>query len=444
MILGTLASFGARAINLLSALISVPLTYRYLGAERYGIWMVLVSFITAMGIADLGIGTGVVKGISEANGKDDRELMREYASSGFVLMLCVGLLIASAGIAAYPHLPWMRIFNVKSPAAATEGARASLVLFGWFAINIPLGVVTRIQTGLQRMYWSQTLNACGSALSLLALLVVIALHGNLAWLVFVTTSGTIVSTIGNGWILFRNEPWLLPSLRAYRNGTAAKIMHLGFLFFVMQVAAVVGFTSDNVVISQVLGVAAVAVYAVPQKLFGFLSQLIIMGAQPIFPAYGEAISRGDFKWVRRAFRNSLAATMGLALTVCPLLAIFAPWIIRILVGKTLHVPIPLLWVLAVWGIVLAAWVPTSILIQGGGNLKIQTTATAIASVVNLALSIYLTRRVGVMGVCLGSIIAQVTIIGPVSFYLIRKLFNDMTDGSIGRESQPASPVLSVE
>jgi hypothetical protein len=49
-----------------------------------------------------------------------------------------------------------------------------------------------------------------------------------------------------------------------------------------------------------------------------------------------------------------------------------------------------------------------------------------------------------MGVCLGSIIAQVTIIGPVSFYLIRKLFNDMTDGSIGRESQPASPVLSVE
>ena len=441
MIWGTLASFGARAINLVSALVSVPLTYRYLGVERYGIWMVLVSFISAMGIADLGIGTGVVRGLSDADGKDDRELMREYASSGFVLMLCIGVLLAVTGIVAYPHIPWTRTFNVKSPAAAREGARAAVILFGWFVLNIPLGVVTKIQTGLQRVYWSQTLNACGSALSLLGLVIVVALHGSLAWLVFVTTFGTVAATIGNAWILFRHEPWLLPSLRAYRNGTAARVLHMGVLYFVMQLATVVGFTSDNIVISQVLGAAAVAVYSVPQKLFGFLSQLIGMGMQPIFPAYGEAISRGDFMWVRRAYRNSLTATLTVSLVVCPLLAILGPWIIRVLVGKTLHVPIPLLWVLATWGVVVAAWVPMSILLKGAGILKIQTTATAIASVANLALSIYLTRRIGVMGVCLGSIITQVLIMFPVSIFLINKLFKSMADGSIRPDNQKSPPVL---
>ena len=53
-----MASVIAKAIALLTGLVSVPLTFRYLGAERYGIWMVLVSIIAAMGFADLGIGNG--------------------------------------------------------------------------------------------------------------------------------------------------------------------------------------------------------------------------------------------------------------------------------------------------------------------------------------------------------------------------------------------------
>ncbi len=206
MILTSLAAFGARGISLLASLISVPLTYRYLGAEQYGIWMVLVSFITAMGVADLGIGNGVMNAISEANGKDDHELMREFATSGFVLMLCISIVLGSAGALAYPHIPWMRVFNVKSAAASREGAKAFLVLFGWFILNIPLGVVTRIQAGLQRAYWSQVLIACGNICSLLGLILVIRLHGSLPWLVFASTFGLIASISVNGVALFRWGP----------------------------------------------------------------------------------------------------------------------------------------------------------------------------------------------------------------------------------------------
>jgi O-antigen/teichoic acid export membrane protein len=61
-----MAAGAARAIGLLTSLISVPLTYRYLGPERYGIWMVLFSFIAAMGFADLGIGNGLMNVVLEA------------------------------------------------------------------------------------------------------------------------------------------------------------------------------------------------------------------------------------------------------------------------------------------------------------------------------------------------------------------------------------------
>jgi O-antigen/teichoic acid export membrane protein len=169
-------------IGLLASLITVPLTFSYLGPERYGLWMVLISIISVMGFADLGIGNGLINAISEAYGKDDEPLAREYLTSALVMMLCIATVLAIAGAAAYPFLPWTRMFNVKSGAVAAEGARALLVLYSWFVISIPLGVVTRAQGGLQKGYLPQIIGAIGSIGTLLALLGVIALHGSVAGL----------------------------------------------------------------------------------------------------------------------------------------------------------------------------------------------------------------------------------------------------------------------
>lgn len=429
MFLSSMATFGARGIGLLASLISVPLTYRYLGAESYGLWMTLVSIITAMGVADLGIGNGVMNAVSEAYGRDDRQLIREYATSGLFLMLAIATVLALLGAATYPHLPWQRVFNVKSPAVATEGARASAVLFAWFLLNIPLNVITRIQGGLQLAYWSQTINGCGNVLSLLGLILVIKFHGSLPWLVFSSTFGLIPASLVNALILFRGMPWLLPTWKAFRWGAAKRILKLGLNFFVLQASTALAFTSDNIVITQVLGAAAVAVYAVPQKLYGFSTQLINIGITPIWPAYGEALVRRDYAWIRRTFRNSMLSTLGLAVPVCTLLALKGEWVLRVIVGKSLHVPNSLFWALAVWGIISAAWIPMAFLLNGTSVLRIRVPVTAISSIVNLFLSIYLTRRFGVIGVCLGSIITQVTIIGPVGIYQIRGLFKEMAYGT---------------
>jgi|HubBroStandDraft_1064217.scaffolds.fasta_scaffold04069_6 O-antigen/teichoic acid export membrane protein len=444
IILSTLAAFGARGIGLVASLISVPLTYRYLGAERYGLWMVLVSFIAAMGVADLGIGNGVMNAISEAHGKDDHELIRKYVTSGFALMLGISTLLAVAGLLAYPHIPWMRFFNVKSPEVAHEGAQAFLVLFGWFVVNIALDVILRIQSGLQRAYWSQTLIACGNLCSLFGIIVAIKLHGSLPWLVFASTFGVVASTMVNGVTLFRWAPWLIPSWRYFSPHAVRKILNLGVLFFVVQCSMVLGFTSQNIVIGQVLGASMVAVYAVPQRLFGFFAQLMNLGLAAIWPAYAEAISRGDYLWVRKAFWKTIQSTLLFAGILCPLLAITGPWIIRVAAGKTLEVPMSLMWVLAAWGIIASVWNPVYVLLNGAGSLKLQAPALAFASIVNLALSIYLARHFGVMGVCLAAIIAQVVIMGPVSVYLIRRIFKGMADGSIRQESPQPPDVLAVE
>jgi len=431
--LTTIAAGIAKAIGLLASLISVPLTYRYLGPERYGIWMVLISIIAAMSFADLGIGNGLINAVSEAYGKDDRRLAQQHVTSALALMLCIAAFLAVAGAVAYPFLPWARLLNVRSAAAAAEGGAAFLVLYASFVVNIPLGVITSAQAGMQKGYTSQIVSACGGILSLGAMVLVILLHASLAWLVFASVFAGIIATLFNGWILFREYPWLLPSWHAYRASSAHKIFKLGMMFFVLQCAVALAFTSDNIVIAQVLGAAAVAVYAVPQKLFGFVSTVVTMGISPLWPAYGEALSRGDVAWVRRVFFGSLWLVLGITIPICSVLALAGPWILRVAVGKSLHAPMALLVVLAVWGVVSSVSTAISILLNGTGTVKALAVVAVFVSTSNLAVSILLTRRLGVIGACLGSIITQLVIAIPASFFIIRNLFRKAESVTVARQ-----------
>jgi len=418
----TVSAGGARAIAVLASLVTVPLTYHYLGAERYGLWMVLISIIGMMSFADLGIGNGLVNAVSEAYGRDDQKKATEYVTSAFVMMVGIALALAALGTIIYPFLPWMRLFNVKSAPVAAEGASAFLILFFSFVVSIPLGVVSRAQAGLQQGYFPQIVGALGSVLTLLALLVVIAVHGSLGWLVFATTIGPTVGILLNARVLFREHPWLFPSRDAYSSSSAKRILKLGLMFFVLQCAFAVSYSSDNIVITQVLGAAAVAAYAVPQKLFSPVSTVVGMAVAPLWPAYGEAIARGDVTWVRRVFRASLMLTLGLTIPICAFLAAAGPYILRTFFGKSLNVPISLLVVLAAWGVVNAVSTVISILLNGAGVLRAQVGIAIIASTINLGLSIFLTRRVGIVGVCAGSLVSQVFITFPFDYLLIRQLF----------------------
>lgn len=80
---------------------SVPLFYRYLGADLYALWFYVITFTGVFGFADLGLGVAVSRFIGVAIGRGDYAAVREYWGTGNLialpLLLAMGLGFAGVG-----------------------------------------------------------------------------------------------------------------------------------------------------------------------------------------------------------------------------------------------------------------------------------------------------------------------------------------------------------
>src|SRR5262249_37589933 len=148
----TVSTVVAKGLSVLTGLISVPITMKYLGAERYGVWMTVSSAVILLVFADLGLGNGVVNAGSPADGSDNRRRAHEVVSNAFFLLAGLAVGIAALFAALFPLVSWHVVFNVTSPAARLELPATVAVVFGCFVISLPLGLVQRVQIGYQEGY----------------------------------------------------------------------------------------------------------------------------------------------------------------------------------------------------------------------------------------------------------------------------------------------------
>jgi O-antigen/teichoic acid export membrane protein len=312
-----ITSLLAKVIVLVTTIVSVPLTFRYLGAERYGLWMTVTSFVLFLGFADFGVGNGLAAGIAEANGKDDPNLAQRQVSCGFYLLVLLAVAICILLAIFFPFIPWGTLYGTRTPLATHEAGPATAILIVCTALSMPLGTVLRVQIGYQQGYRSDLWNAGGNALALAGILLATRFGGGLAFLVAAVAGAPVLVTAINWAVEFlRLRPWLRPRLSLFDTANALRLASVGGLFFLQQCFGLVYYVSDNLVIARTMGAAEVARYAVLQRIFsiGLVTQYFMV---PLWPAIGEALARRDFNWARKVIRRSIALSLGMG-TFCAL------------------------------------------------------------------------------------------------------------------------------
>lgn len=408
VILSAGASALAKAITILTQIISVPLTLNYLGPERYGVWLVISSLTLMLSFADMGLGNGVLNAVAHGHGQNDRTEIRKAIASGYAALTIAGLAILLLFFGAYPWVRWDQLFNVSAGGARLEVGPALAAFVICFSMTIPINLVQKIQTGLQQGFVASLWQCLGSIVSLVALVTVILLHGGLVALVFALVGAPLLAALINSIVFFATIGVdLLPRWSFISLAMARTTMRAGLMFFLIQIVASFAYGSDTLIVAQVSGAAAVAQYAVPERMFAMISMIIQMILVPLWPAYGEAISRGDNEWVARTLWRSVAIAAVAASVLTGLLVVIGPFLLNLWVGSKIQPTIPLLLGLAGWRVVETVSIALATLMNGANLLREQVIISFVSGLLMLALKVALVKTIGVAGIPWAAIIVFV-------------------------------------
>jgi O-antigen/teichoic acid export membrane protein len=337
--------------------------------------------------------------------------------------LIIAAVFAVFFVGLYPFIPWYKIFNVHSAIAGREAGPSIAVFVACFLISLPTGIVQRIQFGYQEGYVSSLWTIGASITGLAGLVWAIHLRAGLPWLIAAIVGTPALALIANGIALFSIRPWLRPRLTNFSWNTSKEILGMGLLFFFLQLAMAVGYQSDNLVIAQVLGANSVSQYAIPLKLFQLIPTILGFFMFSLWPAYGEALARGDIDWIKKTYWRSLRFTAVCAVSCAVILLIVATPIIHTWVGRSITPTILLLVGLTIGSIVNSLIGPVSAFMNGTRVLVFQVVTWSVMAGTNLGISIFLTKRIGLSGVIYGSIVSQILFILIPAFWYIPRFIN---------------------
>ncbi len=413
-----------RGVALLTSLVSLPLTTRYLGPERYGIWVTLSTSVTMLAVLDLGIANSLSNRISQAFARNDDGMAQMYYASAVWMSTAISLLLGVMAFLLWPHLHIPALFHVSDSALARDTSLCVAATLAFFLFGLPLNLSHRVLSGYQETQVVNYFLLVSNLVGLAAILTAIRIHAGLLGLTL-TYSGTLLicNVLLNVWLVMHRRRQIFPWPAAMRGHAMRELLQFGTGFFVLQIAGLIVFNSDNLVITHYMGAANVMAYSVTWKLASLAGVLQTAIFPSLWPAYTEAYASGNYDWVRRTFWLAMKSAMGLTATAMLLLLFFGRMLIHWYIGPAAVPAWPLIAAICGWMLLSTCMDLEACLLAALDAVKLQGALSILAACINLALSIYLVQRIGPLGVVLGTIISYaVTLVGPQTVLVWRKLY----------------------
>jgi O-antigen/teichoic acid export membrane protein len=139
---------GALAM-ILSGLVVAPYIIRKLGADRYGVWALTLSFVEYFWLIDVGVRPAVVKLGAEYRALDNREALNRLINTGVVYSAAIGLIIVM--IVGFNTANIARFFRITEPSFP--------LLIQVVSVSWALGMIANVfSAGLEAFHRFDTIN----------------------------------------------------------------------------------------------------------------------------------------------------------------------------------------------------------------------------------------------------------------------------------------------
>ena len=389
----SIASVLVKIGNVSLSFVLVRITLELLKEEKYGIWTAISSLVTFASFFDIGLGNGLRNRLSEAVAKGDKATGRAYVSTAYLLFACIQAgFLALAAVLVYT-VNWNYILNVR--LSNSYVSLLVLVTLSGFCIKILLDAVSSVLLALQKTALSNLIYFIVN-LGLVLGIGTLALGGynNLLSVSIMTAIVPVAIILGFSLYYYRTQLRdYAPSFKAVDFSTRQKLMNLGLKFFIIQIAGVVIFSTDNVIISKLFGPKAVTEYSVVFRYYNAVSSLFTVIISPFWSAFTEAYAKNDLAWVQSAYRRMKRSWL-LILGTVVIMFMLSGYVYRLWLGDSFKTTWSLNALMAIF-VLIACWNNITVTVLNGfGKVKLQLYTAVAGAIINLPLCVYFGRYLG--------------------------------------------------
>ena len=384
----------------LASFLLMPLLVHRLGDRTYGFWSLALSFIFYYTLLDVGLSSAVSQHISGAIGRNERSECRAIFNAALRIQSIMGAVALLVTVA----LAWSAPLFSHNPADAPLFAKVILIL----GVGTALGFPARVYGGVLESEVRYDVRSWLAFLSLalrtgFIVWVVLADQGLVA-LAWATQLAILPETLLQIWFARRVAPWArIESLGRLSEAVKPLLSYIIYSTLTF-IADLVRFQIDPLVISALIGLAAVTHYRVAGVFTQYYFQVILSSIGMLLPILGRLHGAGNRAGVEDVFY--FGSKLSSCLSVFIWFAIVAwgkAFIIRWMGSAYLDGYLPLV-VLSLAAFLDVCQKPSIDILYATFNNRVHTYLNSAEGIINLVASLLLARPLGILGVALGTLI----------------------------------------
>lgn len=394
-------------VSIVVSFVQLRLILDFLPPNMAGLWLLFITVGAYIAFFDLGLSPTLSREIGFALGAAQSDRHQQTKSIADLLATCsrlfrvLSISVFCLAVLLGGYLVWATVPspNYREVALAwfvfSGGAALNLWASSSFAALYGLGYV-----GTERLIRSVALLA-GLALSVSVLYAGLGIIGlAMAW----TVQGGLARLVARR-VLRHKYPDLLMVRGTASLRLAKAIVGPSLKWAAMGLGAILILQTDNAVIAAVLGPAAIPQYEAVAKIAITAMSLSLLLATATSPHISKAYAEKNMALVTSLLSRSVRLSVAVVASMAAFVAVFGDMIITLWLGDGRFVGFPVLWTLLLMVLLEAHHVSMATATMATGHIVFAKPAL-LAGFLNLVISIILAHYLGLWGVALGTLIAQ--------------------------------------
>jgi O-antigen/teichoic acid export membrane protein len=404
LVSNTVANLGGQGLLLVLTFFSTPYVTRHFGPSRYGVLVLLITYVEVFNLLNLGMATGLLKYVSELLPQGKLDEVGRYFGAGLTLFGAGGILIGSiSAVFARPIV--YHLMNVPA-ADRAEVVLAFHIATAAFVLRFVAQPFSAMPIAVQRFDIAAAISVGGEA-TRIVIWVWLIFRGHLLVAALLVTLGVNAASFVANVVATR---LLIPGMSLWPRWSLVhvrSVLHYSKYVLVGQVTGRIVNSADVGILGKFQPAAAVAFYGIPYTIGYKMWALLGNVASVVFPAASALSGAGQTGQLRELYCRATKIVNGMGLLLSAVLVVYGREVLLYWLGPVFAAQgtIAFRLLIAAFWVNSLQHIPYTVL-QSTGRVDRTARFAVVYAIGNVAMFFLLIPHYGVNGAASGFLITQ--------------------------------------